>query len=1000
MKKGIIFFILMLLAVSLFIQIFIKLPEGEQQLPQPQLDQLKVLTLKRIIDINSLRLGHNFPNILKGMYITVDETTGNIYLTGILTSGIYEVSSDSGKVLRYFDTELSGTHYVKLAISSLSKTLFYVTTDGRICSFDLKSGSKKGTYSYQGINVTNKNEKLIFPEIAVDKNSGFLLVLCREEEAIYVFNDQLSQIKKIKLTNTPISLCWSEFYRSIVVSSSEKGKSILKFSRINVDKGNISEIISIITKRTIPEKEFTIDEKGNFYLLGQALSCIDNKGKELWSIKIADLPNSMVYYKGVIALIFKDGHANKEEGGKPSCVDFYRAKDGKYISTTQVRFEAQNMALDKTHNNLCIGNGGDASVSIIDWNSRKLKNTYRVASSAEEVIYDKEKDVVYIMNRLGGSEIYRYNLKTGEFNTLIAGSWPVDMAFSPSRKKLYVMSHYEAKIYVIDTEKFEVIDKLSLGIIGSKSDTMSYMAFNENSGIIVAGFPETADLVILNVDSKMSKRIKPKGATPLFDEGPGEWHVQISNDGKYILLYIDKQGKLIQYDMNGKEIASVPVRLEPKTYNQEIFRILPSTKQIYLGPYPVNINPLNIGQPEKFIDRVLDIKDNIMFGNCLEEDGEETFVVINKKTNNIIASYKINKSKTIPSNCYFNLEEGVYFVTDMPKAKVYQFDVNIMPSIESQVFNKVVITGSVIYDFEKIIFGKSVGNVNIHEVGMPDIHIMEDGTWRMYYHVAQPLPIGDSIRVAVSNDGLNWIDKEIAIEGAKDDNDRMRAIQGPSVIKLLDGRYRLFTNCGKLLKTPGAPKDFHIRSAISNDGGYTFIDEGVVIDNKNGDPQSPWLEIGHGRVFRLKDNRLAGIFTVSDGKGPGCLALFMSKDEGLHWEYINKLYINFHDPAIAITPQGYYLLARYLQEYNVFAFSPDGINWPNEVIQLLLRDPTGTFADPKKTYLLGLGNNRAFDYGMVYHPLLGIVVVGDFVHSTFHDIARFVNAQHFGIPKN
>ncbi|HPP30182.1 MAG TPA: hypothetical protein PLE69_04580, partial [bacterium] len=426
-----------------------------------------------------------------------------------------------------------------------------------------------------------------------------------------------------------------------------------------------------------PEKEFTIDENGNFYLLGQVLCCIDSTGKEMWNTRMTDIPEAMVCYNGKIALIFKDGHSGRNEGGKPSCVDFYGTKDGKYISTATVRFEAQNIALDRVHNRLCVGNGGDASVSVIDWNTRTLTATYRVASSSEEVIYNKATEDVYIMNRLGGSEIYRYNLKTEKFDTLIAGSWPVDMAFSPSRKKLYVMSHYEANIYVVDTEKFEVVDTISLGIVGSKSDTMSYMAFNDTSGVIAAGFPETADLVILNVDTKDSIKIKPEGATPLFDEGPGQWHIQISNDGKYILLYMDKQGVLVQYDTRGQEIASVPVSLKPKTYNQEIFRILPSTGQIYLGSYPISLNPLSAGEPNRFVHRVLDVKGDILYGNRLEKTGEETLVLVDTKKNKIIQAYKINKSRTIPSNCYFDTGEGRYFVTDMPDAKVYMFEIPV-----------------------------------------------------------------------------------------------------------------------------------------------------------------------------------------------------------------------------------------------------------------------------------------------------------------------------------
>jgi len=743
MKRYFVTFIL----ISFVLAYFVFAQPGARQRPRKErFGTYQYLPLKQTIDINLLRLGSNFPNLLKGMYISVDENTGNVYLAGIKTHYICEASPDTGKVLRVFDTGLGVGNYAIMHVEPVSHTLFYVTMQGSVVSFDLGTGTKKGEYSYsestqqqpiqkerfpneglpqEGTKMPGRDSekkprqkmiemgsteeiggrsgrkmvgrepipgktedmskkgvkggKMVFPVALIDKTTNTLLAICTQDSNIYVFNDRASLVKKITTNGTVLYLHWSDLYNGVIVSLYQEGVG-LRFALLNVNEGTTKDLLSI--QREKHEKVFVMDEKGNYYLLGRSLSKIDKSGKELWHVSIGKEPaEGMIYHSGSIALLFRDGHAGKNEGGKPSCVDFYNSENGGFLGTQQMKFEAQHMVLDKPHNRLLVGNGGDASFSVVDWSSKKIINTYRVGSAVEQVIYDKDTGNVYILNRLGGSEIYRYNLTTNKFDTLIAGSWPVDMAFSPTRKRLFVMSHYEAKIYVVDTNTFTVVDEIPLGIIGSKTDTLSYLAYNDKTGILSACFPETADLVILNVDTKSIIKIKPSGSMPLLDKGPGQWHIQISGDGRYILLHISESGKLIQYDTKGNEIDSIQISLDTgKGYTQDVFRALPSTGALYLCSYPVNLNPLGVGTPNRLINRVLDISDNILYGNRIDKNGEEFLTLIDVNTGAPVSMYKINKDTTIPSACYFDINTGIYFVTDMTMAKVYLFEI---PQVKS-----------------------------------------------------------------------------------------------------------------------------------------------------------------------------------------------------------------------------------------------------------------------------------------------------------------------------
>lgn len=657
------------------------------------------LVLKGTIDINLLQLGHSFPNILKGMFVTIDETTGNVYIAGSLTHYIYEVDPDTGKILRCLDTGLSGINHANLAVDSGLHTLYYVTTKGDVITFDLGTGQKKGQYSYktetqppaereEGFPKRGKQgqgrqkegsawgsgESHVFSDILVDKATNKLLVICRDESAIYVFDDRAGLVKKITLPISSITMCWADYLNSAVVALGTKRNPVMRFLQLNINEGTTKDLLFL--QRDIPERWFTIDEKGNYYLIGPLFSKIGPSGGNIWSVRLKDIPIMAVYNSGIIAMVYKDGKERKDEGGEASCVDFYNCEDGTFISTVPVRYEAHEMAIDKTHGRLVVGNGGDASFSVIDWNNKKLINTYRLGSAVEQVIYDKSTGDLYMLNRLGGSEIYRYNLKSQRFDTVMAGGWPVRMALSVKRKRLYVLSHYEAKVYVIDTENFSVIEEIPLGIRGSKTDSISDMAYNDESGILTAGFPETADLVILNVDNKNAIKIKPSGIEPLPDKGPGRWQLQISKDGKNVLLYCDKEGKLIQYDISGNEIASISASLmSKKTYAQEIFRCLSSTGELYLGSSLVKLNPLSMGTEQRFVHRVLDIKNNVLYGNRLERDGQEIFCLVDMNSGMPLSEYRMFKTEVTHSNPYFDIESGIYFATDMTNAKVYQYEI-------------------------------------------------------------------------------------------------------------------------------------------------------------------------------------------------------------------------------------------------------------------------------------------------------------------------------------
>jgi hypothetical protein len=259
-------------------------------------------------------------------------------------------------------------------------------------------------------------------------------------------------------------------------------------------------------------------------------------------------------------------------------------------------------------------------------------------------------------------------------------------------------------------------------------------------------------------------------------------------------------------------------------------------------------------------------------------------------------------------------------------------------------------------------------------LGTPDAVRNDDGGLRLYYY--QTVDAGGAILAADSVDGMTWTPRPTPVLA-----DPAHALSGPSVIRLPDGRQRMFVHAWD----PAAGGD-HVRSAVSTDGGVTFIDEGVAIADRTHDPASPWAGVGHGAVYALASGGWAAMFTVTAATGGGPdLALFTSSD-GLHFDYVRTLYLGWHDPVVVARDGQYLLMAEYADQYPGALVSPDGVTWYPEVTRIDLADPG---------QLLGTAGAgaRAGELGAVMTPAGKLLLLATLHEESGGGIAVFLAAD-------
>ncbi|OIP80225.1 hypothetical protein COW94_03570 [Candidatus Peregrinibacteria bacterium CG22_combo_CG10-13_8_21_14_all_44_10] len=244
------------------------------------------------------------------------------------------------------------------------------------------------------------------------------------------------------------------------------------------------------------------------------------------------------------------------------------------------------------------------------------------------------------------------------------------------------------------------------------------------------------------------------------------------------------------------------------------------------------------------------------------------------------------------------------------------------------------------FEFVTLTIGEAQGDPVEGSIFMPEIVPLDDGSYRMFF--AESDGKSSAIKYADSSDGISWEVKGVALEGEDDLKSPLHLIGGPSIVRLENGDFRMYYRA--TTDHAGDPRPLYQNfSAVSHDGMTFTPESGTRIPIQNYDQESPFVLAGHGRYFEAEDGTLAAIVslnTLDDQNGPSDLALMTSED-GLTWENYEILYEDWHDPTV-VQIDGYYLMyATYLTETQGVAVSTDGLNWPDEMLDVDFVDADG-----------------------------------------------------------
>lgn len=216
-----------------------------------------------------------------------------------------------------------------------------------------------------------------------------------------------------------------------------------------------------------------------------------------------------------------------------------RDRNGRDVGTIKHGPDALYFDIDEQTGKLYASNTGDGSISVFDLGNgnRKIKDI-DVGTSIDEVLLNPVTGGLFIRNRLGGSTLLSYDPRTGALATLPnentagaqgIGLWPTKMIYDNG--KFYVLSHYDARIDIIDAATNKVIGRIPLKLsLKPRTDGISTMTMDTTRKILYAAFPELGEIAVadaraakwlqtITIEGYDKSRINPARITLAVDEG-------------------------------------------------------------------------------------------------------------------------------------------------------------------------------------------------------------------------------------------------------------------------------------------------------------------------------------------------------------------------------------------------------------------------------------------------------------------------------------------------
>jgi regulator of extracellular matrix RemA (YlzA/DUF370 family) len=261
-----------------------------------------------------------------------------------------------------------------------------------------------------------------------------------------------------------------------------------------------------------------------------------------------------------------------------------------------------------------------------------------IGNSIADLENDPEHDGVFIVERLGGSTVNRFNRDDGTYESFDAGIWPCAAEFEPETHTLFILNHAAATITADHPDHISAGNTITLqNVFPGKTDAIATMHLNEETHLLFACIPETERIAVIDtISEEWIDTFTIDGFH--FDEKVhvALGNIQLASSTTHHLLYVlQSRERILQtYDTHTRELReSVPLdHIWPQDMGQFEVDLLSYDSVadiIWLGNRVLNpVSCLPTGDLVEKGARFLSYSENGMLCYFLRQNSETGMVVV------------------------------------------------------------------------------------------------------------------------------------------------------------------------------------------------------------------------------------------------------------------------------------------------------------------------------------------------------------------------------------
>ncbi len=644
----------------------------------------QTLTYKLVKSYDMKRtLVSNHGNVLKMFDVAVDNYRGKAYSSGTQTNNISVIDlttkSESGTLTLPF-TGIVHT----LRCNPANGYLLIVnaeSTPNKLYLINPASNTITGTYDYSGTVSgisfnTAQNQVYVVDGPTVKVLSG----------------SSLSSIGSFTPGFVAGGIQVDSANNYIYAVSKNVASSTAQIRVFNNTTYSLVRTINILTSENMGDLKLDVPNDRLFlYGVNQVKVVRISTGLATDSVKTGMQTSDKAYFPSSQTIYMTNGTGYSQQGQHGSWTKIYRYNVAtKVLDSLKIGDKAEMIEADYIRNQLILPNMHSGWIGIFNTNS-SVMDTVDIGETVDEFALSPNGSTLYMVKRLGGSRLIRYNTSTYELSQMATDNWPCVAEADSSNNRLFVLSAFYSNVSVFNCLTNALITRINLGISEGRSDAIPVMHLDKQIHKLFICFPELDTIVIVNT---LTNAVENAKRLPNFNFN-SDTHAAI---GVIQLMSVPSQNKLFALQRVEKKLKVLNISTLTLLDSMDISSYIPSnygtfesdlmaydqtTDRVFIGNKIMNPADYSITGTLPFGKRVIGYKNDRSLIYSITVQTDSVFVCEHHPTTYNVTSRKFlfRQSGSATPVFYHNRQANDLYISEFNYAVFRHYDLDSAQTI-------------------------------------------------------------------------------------------------------------------------------------------------------------------------------------------------------------------------------------------------------------------------------------------------------------------------------